>query len=71
MNSNRLWKKEYKGFFLLMKSLTFRIPDEDDPLYNAYRSIVIESDITDREPILAGSNILILPAEGRRGSGNG
>lgn len=49
-----------------MKSLSFSIPDDDDPLYRAYRKCVWENDAIDREPIHAGRNILILPRGCRR-----
>jgi len=48
-----------------MKQIRFTMPDEDDPLYRAYRNSVWDSDASDREPVQAGENILILPMDSR------
>ncbi|HPS58803.1 MAG TPA: 50S ribosomal protein L11 methyltransferase [Spirochaetota bacterium] len=40
------------------------MPDDDDPMYKAYRSSVWENDAMDRVPIHVGRNILIVPEYG-------
>lgn len=41
----------------------FNIPEEDNPIYMAYCSCVLENDATDRVPIHIGKNILIVTRE--------
>lgn len=41
------------------------MPEEDHPLYRAYRKSVWENDALDQEPIDVGKNILILPWNSR------
>jgi len=44
-----------------MKSMRFEMPDDNDPMYRAYRKYVWENDALGQEPIPAGKKILILP----------
>lgn len=41
------------------------MPEEDDPVYMAYRKFIWENDATDRVPIRVGRNILIVPEYSR------
>lgn len=52
-----------------MKPVSFKIPEEDDPLFMAYRNMVWESDEPEQVPVHAGRNILILPWNSPRKGG--